>query len=163
MQRENNILIKHKNNRAGFAMMMAIMVIVIIATLMAASLSMTSETSKRTTDVYMHEQALLLTRSATEYALLKLSGENRAAGGACLNNIQMAYPTNAAATKLFDININISYYGLETVCNNSLNPAPNNIITPESAGTILLDVMVSSNQNLPIEPIRYHRRTLQKL
>ena len=162
MQRENNILIKYKKNRTGFAMMMAIMVIVIIATLMAASLSMTAETSKRTTDVYMHEQALLLTRSATEYALLKLSGENRT-GLACLNNIAMAYPTNAAATKLFDITINISYYGLETVCNNSLNPAPNNMQTAESTGTILLDVMVSSNPNLPIEPIRYHRRTLQKL
>ena len=36
------------------------------------------------------------------------------------------------------------------------------ILTPESAGTVILDVVVTSaNANVP--PIRIHRRTIQKL
>jgi len=68
MQRKNSIL-KHN----GMAMIMAIAVIVVIATIMALSMAMTAQTTKRTNDLYLYEQSILMSKSATEYALLQIS------------------------------------------------------------------------------------------
>ena len=70
MQRKNNILI---SARSGIAMIMAISVIVIVATIMALSLALTSQTSKKSSDLYLYEQSVLLSKSATEYALLRIA------------------------------------------------------------------------------------------
>lgn len=164
MQRENRIL-----KRSGFALIMAIFVILIIAGIMSLMVNISATSSQRTTNDYLHEQAMLLTKSATEYALLRISGVNRnfaAAGGTpCLTGLNLNYPDNAAP--LFNINITIQYIGLLVQCGpNIAGYAPNyinTVLTPESIGTVLLDVTVSTAGGIANEPIRYHRRTLQKL
>lgn len=155
MQRKNNLL----ENRKGMAMLMAIFMILILGGIMAIVITMTSNTSKRTQDQYLHEQALLLTRSATEYALLAVSGHEYNATNGCINTINMQYP-NAGATAMFDINITLSYVGFNGLagCNQYIAT----VTAPESNGTILMDVVVTDH-NLTTEPIRYHRRTLQKM
>lgn len=155
MQRKNYIL-KHR----GMAMIMAIFLLVVLGTLMGLSLSLTGTTTARTNDNYLHEQALLLTSSATEYAILALSGHNAVTNG-CINSINAQYPA-AGAAAMFDINITMQYVGYSTIsgCSNYIS----HIDTTETNGTILMDVEVTSNANLGLdEPIRYHRRTLQKL
>jgi len=159
MQRKNNFLKIYDNTRSAFAMIMAVGVLVIIATIMTLSLKMTTMTSKRTTDVYLHEQAVLLTRAATEYTLLATSANNRTAGG-CLNTINAVYPDNT--NPIFNININLRYIGLQTTAP-SCNSWINTITTPQSIGNVLLDVTVTSVAGVSNEPIRYHRRTIQKL
>lgn len=142
------------------AMIMAIFLLVVLGTLMGLSLSLTGTTSARTKDNYLHEQALLLTSSATEYAILALSGHDTVGDG-CINNINAQYPA-AGAAAMFDINITMHYVGYNSIagCNNYID----DIDTHETNGTILMDVSVNSNPNLGLdEPIRYHRRTLQKL
>lgn len=165
MQRKNRIL-----KRRGMAMIMAIYMILIVGGIMAAVISMTSQSNKRTTDVYLHEQAMLLTRSATEYAMLAVSGHNHrpvADGGTndCINRIDAQYP-EAGANAMLDINITLRYIGFGTVgvaagdCEDFIGT----IQTPDSNGSILMDVVVTSNPGLNLtEPIRYHRRTLQKM
>jgi hypothetical protein len=148
MQRKNSILM-----RRGIAMIMAIAVIVVLGTIMALSLSLTAETSKKTTDLYLHEQAKLLARSATEYTLLFLSGEDRSSS--CTTSLSAIYPKD---NKMFDINISVLYIGLDE-CSNYIN----SVNDSRSKGSIILDVVVTSVKNLSTEPIRYHRRTLQKL
>ena len=85
MQRKNSFLkntflkkVRSYNRRArsGMAMIMAITVLVVMATIMALSLALTTQTSKQTTDLYLYEQAVLVSQSAAEYSLLQLSNVN---------------------------------------------------------------------------------------
>ncbi len=164
MQRKNHILNQH---RRGIAMIMAIAVILILSTIMALTLQMTTQTTKQTTNDYLHEQAILLTRSATEYTLLRISDVNRSAPSGCLTNLNGTY------NNIYDINISWQYIGLSDECttagDNYINVTDGDGINDDvdddnSRGSILLDVIVSVNdENVATEPIRYHRRTLQKL
>ncbi len=145
--------------RRGIAMIMAIAVIVILGTIMALTLALSSDTTKRTVDNYIHEQAILLTRSATELAILEISGTSLA--NFCnLTTLNAVYPSDDS-NKIFDINTSIHYIGFNCSTNADYIASIN---TPESNGTILIDVIVTSSDDLGLtEPIRYHRRTLQKL
>ena len=160
MQRKNHILM-----RKGIAMIMAIAVIIILATIMALTLSLTAETSKRTTDIYLHEQAQLLAKGATEYAILAISGYDRTVTPDCLASVNGVYPNNGANTKIFDINTSIQYIGID--CNGAAGGATDfidTIDTPQSRGAVILDTVVTCvDETSCSEPIRYHRRTLQKL
>ena len=166
MQRKNRIL-----KRRGMAMIMAIFMILIIGGIMAIVISMTADTSKRTTNIYLHEQAIELTRSATEYALLAVSGHDHAALNNCINQIDMIYPDTT--NPMFDISITLNYIGFGGPAGNDAIGGANEaacsdyidiIQTPESNGSILMDVTVRSDPGLNLdEPIVYHRRTLQKM
>ena len=163
MQRKSRFL----KQRSGFAMIMAIFFMIIIATLLTYMLSSTTETAQRTTNTYINEQAQLLAKSAVEYAMLRVSGETRSNAN-CVNSFNAQYPNSTAP--IFDINVSIQYFGFGnygagavTSCNNIVGT----ISTPESNGTMLIDVYVTSTTGVGglnlSEPIRYHRRTLQKL
>ena len=66
MQRKNHILNNTPKNRSGFAMIMAIAVIVILSSIMALSISLTTQTGKRTTDLYLYEQMVLYSKSTAD-------------------------------------------------------------------------------------------------
>ena len=156
MQRKNRIL---KQHRRGIAMIMAIAVIVILTTIMALTLQMTTQTTKQTINDYIHKQAILLTRSATEYTLLRISGVDRTTTS-CLRSLHGTYQ------QYYDIDIAIQYIGLSGECTgaNDNYIVDANVTDPNSKGSVILDVVVSVNdKNITSEPIRYHRRTLQKL
>jgi len=163
MQRKNSIL---KGYRRGIAMIMAIAVIIVLSTIMALTLNMTATTTKQTVNDYLHEQAILLTRSATEYTLLRISAQDRNASG-CLTTLNGTYAPDG--TTLFDMNVSIRYIGLSGGPGvNECNPSQSYILNADvddqsSKGSILLDVIVTADPSLTSEPIRYHRRTLQKL
>lgn len=144
-------------------MIMAIFFMILIATLLSYMLSSTTETAKRTTNVYVNEQAQLLAKSAAEYAILRVSGFDRS-GGNCMNGFNAVYPDTTSP--IFNITVTVQYVGfgpLATAGGDCDIYIPT-IQTPESNGTMLIDVYVSDNASLNLsEPIRYHRRTLQKL
>ena len=118
---------------------------------MALMISLTTVTAKQTTDIYTNEQAKLLAKSATELALLAISGHNNSIN--CIENINFTFDNS------YEVNTSIFYIGNNLPCNPShiLN---NTISTPESNGTVIIDTYVEYNGSN--EPIRYHRRTLQK-
>lgn len=163
MQRKSNLLKLKINTRSGIAMIIAIAFLLITAVLMAIMINMTSQTTKRTGDIYFQEQAHLLAKSATEFALLAISGHNRA-GGNCLTSINIEYPGTGAAS-IFDINTTIRYIGLASLggtCDNN-DSLIDTITTAESNGTILIDTYVTTSANVQLtEPVRFHRRTMQK-
>ncbi len=154
----------YQHTRSGFAMIMAIFFMIVIATLLSYMLSSTTETAKRTTNTYVNEQAQLMAKSATEYAILRVSGHDRGAAGTnCMESFNAQYSPNGNA--LLDINVTINYFGFGDSCAD-LFPATTigSIATQESNGTMMIDVYVSDSPGLMLsEPIRYHRRTLQKL
>jgi len=137
--------------REGFSLLLAIIIMITVATLLALMISLSSTTAKQTSDIYVSEQTKLLARSATELALLAISGHDNSAN--CIENINFTYETN------YDVNISIFYIGNALPCNAS-HILSNNIATAESNGTILIDTYVTFKG--ASEPIRYHRRTIQK-
>ena len=160
MQRKNSVLKSHKS---GFALIMAIAVIVVLSTIMALSLALTAKTTKSTNDLYLYEQSVLLAHSATEYALLRIAED-----GACshYNDLNFKADLNDDGSTLddiYDINITIKYvYTDTTTC-----PADKmyaTVTTPEQNGSALIDVTVSVNDlNVTTEPIRFFKRTIEKL
>ena len=155
MQRKNYILNSSKRQKNAFAMMMAIIAIVIVATIMTLALSLTTQTSKQSTDLYIYEQAVLLSRSATEYALLQIS-QNHPCTISTLNFTQ---------DRLYDINISIQYiYDTDTSCIANGGSLYSSIKTPEQNGSVLIDVTVSVEYTKIVsEPIIFFRRSNQKL
>jgi len=146
MQRKNNFL-KPKMKKSGFAMIMAITVLVVMATMMAAALSMAAKTTKSTVDLYVYEQSTLLSKSAAEYALLYISKNG------CIDNLNFKHD-------YYDINIDMKYvYSAASACEDYFV-----ISTPEQSGSVLMDITVSvTDTNITSEPIKYFRRTIQKL
>ncbi|WP_324172253.1 hypothetical protein [Sulfurimonas sp.] len=160
MQRKNYLLrtsqIK-KTSKNGMAMMMAIIVLVVIATVMALSLSLATQTSKRTTDLYLYEQSILLSHSAAEYALLKISQVDPCK----LKDLNFKH------NDIYDINVSLHYvYTAPSPCTTAAVPHGVdyfNTSHAETNGTVLMDITVTANPAGTTEPIRYFRRSLQKL
>lgn len=154
MQRKNNILRAYPHDKkAGFAMIMAIIVVVIISTLMALSLVLTARTGKRTVDLYLYEQAVLYSKSATELALLDI------AQNGCKDSFNQVI--GEVGEIQYDVNITMGYIytGIVGACTNYIA-----ITTPEQNGSVLMDTTITLNDpSIVSEPIRYFRRTIQKL
>lgn len=147
MQRKNSFLkTSYRKNRPGMAMIMAIAVIVVLATIIALSLSLASQTTKRTTDLYLYEQSVLYSKSVAELALLEIA-EN-----GCQDTFNMTFDG------IYDANVTMRYVFTQTVvgCTDYFN-----IITPEQNGSVLMDIAIETN--VGTEPIRFFRRTIQKL
>ncbi|QOP46350.1 hypothetical protein [Sulfurimonas paralvinellae] len=154
MQRKNSFL-RHSahKRRSGIAMIMAIMVIVIIATIMALALALTSQTTKRTTDIYLHEQASLYSKAAAELALLNI------AKNGCSNNYNHTF--GDAGEIKYDANVTMQYIYTVPIggCTQYIT-----IHTPEESGSVMMDIAVTLHDpSITSEPIRYFRRTIQKL
>ncbi|WP_297442982.1 hypothetical protein [Sulfurimonas sp.] len=151
MQRKNNIL--KRSFRSGMAMIMAITIIVVMATIMALALALTSQTTKKTADLYLYEQSILLAHSAAEYSLLKIAQD-----GPCSHENDLHFLQNGI------YNISITNRFIYTA------PAPagcttyTTVTTPEQNGSVLMDISVSVTDPTVIsEPIRYFKRSIQKL
>jgi len=161
MQRKNSVLItRHRRlYKSGIALIMAITVIVTVATVLALALSMTNVTSKKTSDLYLYEQAAILTHSAAEYSVLRMSQEQPCS----LKELNFKY------NNIFDVNATMKYIAIAgSTCATNASTLPSSLYGtttyPDSNGTVILDIAVSvTDTNITTEPIRYFRRTIQKL
>lgn len=137
--------------RKGFSLLTAIIFLVLIATISALSIALSTQSVKQTGDIKLKNQAELLLRSGTEYALLAISG----ATNGCLKQVNITYD------KIFDINASIMYIGNGLSSSNCIQLG-SDIDTKESNRTIIIDTIVSLKDGITTEPIRLHRRTIQK-
>ena len=144
--------------RSGFAMIMAVIVMIVIATISMFTLMQTSHTVKRTADLYLYEQAELHTKSAIEYALFKIAKDG------CYNNLNFTLDT------LYNVDINMRYVYSNATTNvaATLNCAEfigtPYVSTQEQNGSVLMDIVVDVNSTVTgSDVIRYTRRTIQKL
>ena len=155
MQRKNYFL---KKSRNGMAMIMALVVIVTMATIMALSLSLATKTTKKTTDLYLYEQSVLLSQSASEYALLRLSQ---------VAPCSLASIPGFRYNDTYDINITMQYISTNpSICQTNASAAGANYATtttPQSNGAVIMDITILANPSGTTEPIRYFRRSIQKL
>ena len=145
--------------RKGFGLITAIIIMLTVAILMSMMIGLSTATTKQTSDIYIKEQARLYLRSATEYALMAISGHNNDTD--CIKDITLNFK-NAGVTH-YTAKIDLWYMGkgIPSACGKVLD---NTVQTDDSNYTVIMDVTVEANQtNLGLtEPIKVHRRTLQK-
>ncbi len=156
-----------RQSSKGFTLIVAIWLLLAMTGMMAIMLSFSSQTVDQTATIYVREQAQLLSKSATEYALLSISAHDRTIGLDCVNYINSTFSPNGSA--MFDINTTIKYIGLAPTVTGICEDLPGaegsvaNPIFTESQGMFLIDTYVTAKDAIPgKQSIRYHRRTLQK-
>jgi type II secretory pathway pseudopilin PulG len=150
--------------RNAFSMITALFVIVVMATITALVFSLSGKLVKSTTDQYQREQAMLLAKSFTEYAVMALTANDRINNN-CLYTIrnQPANPND------YTVTVQISYIGANAVLGNCTSPTrifDNAVGEPTTPLTAVIDVYVTyrdpDNPNAAYR-FTYHRRTLQKI
>jgi len=151
----------YTTKRAGFAMILAIFVVVLIALGGVLLLGNASIGSKSIGDNYLKAQAELLAMSATEYAVMRAQDFNTS-GANCLNQLNITVQDTAGST-MFDANVTFQYSfkGLAPT-----NGQCNTLTALTGNDTMMLvDVTVTTTPgtNLSTEPIRVVKRTWQKL
>ena len=165
-------------HRKAFSMLTAIFTMVIMATVSVLVMNMSGKVVKETYTQYQKEQAVLLAKSYTEFAIMAVMAHPR--NNNCVNTINgivVPHGVNIAGNggndnaldngTGYNILTQISYIGANADiqnCNNRLgNPADDN-----NELNIIVDVYVRYRditrdviRNSPL--ITYHRRTLQKI
>lgn len=147
--------------RKGFAMILAIFIIVLVALGGVMLLGNASLGTKTAGDNYFRAQAELLVNSATEFAVMRAQDFNTS-GANCLNNLNITVQ-DATGAAAYDINVIIQYsFKAAAPVNNQCNTLDVNTTNPTM---MLIDTTVATNTaaNLSTEPIRAHKRSWQKL
>ncbi|WP_456430510.1 type II secretion system protein [Nitratifractor sp.] len=151
--------------RRGFSMITAIVVIVLMATVAVFVLSLSGKVVKSSTAQYQHEQAVLYAKSYTEYAILAVTGNNRA--DKCLQTIKGSIGSSPINGKGYEIRTEISYIGPASVVGNcaSKRILSTNVNTTQTPLTIIIDAYVNyKDPDNPSGPwFTVHRRTIQKI
>jgi hypothetical protein len=166
MQRQIRIL-NRPAHRGGFLLIMAVFLMLLLSLMLLKMLSYSSDDAQRVVNDYILEQAQLVAYGATEYAMLKASGDDRTA--ACTDDFNLSYP--ATGSKLLNARVQMQYVWLNgsapggTGCSNSaITGSTITVTNPEQNGSVYVLVTVASDSSAGLdEPIRFVRKTLQKL
>lgn len=150
----------YATKRSGFAMILAIFVVVLVALGGVLLLGNAAVGVKSTGDNYLRAQAQLLAESATEFAVMRAQGFD-ISGGNCLENLDITVNGSDGTTPMFDANVSLSYSFRGAA---PVNCSAEHTLAPATGKDtmILMDVTVT-DRNLSTEPIRAHKRTWQKL
>ena len=158
-------MIKLNKQRKAFSMIMAIALIIIMATLTVLITNVTGKIGKETTAIFKKEQAIILAKSYTEYAILAVSANDRK-NNPCIETINgtIGNPDTGFG---YEVTTTISYIGDIDVatCNNVLSSA---VQHDESKLSVIIDVYVRYKEvvhtDLANSPwFTYHNRSLQKI
>jgi type II secretory pathway pseudopilin PulG len=158
-----------KKQREAFSLITSIFIIVIMATVAILVMNMTAKTIKETGTQYRKEQAVLLAKSYTEFAIMAVTANDRTAE--CIENINgnnvIAKDSNG---KGYQVDTRIYYIGKNTTANLTTKCAGTRVLdssvtTIGSDLHIIVDVYVRYKEldNTQTGWITYHRRTLQKI
>lgn len=93
--------------KKGFSLILAIIFILLVASIGALSMAISSSSAKTSINLFIHEQAKLLADGAAEYAIMKVQQNDFAA--TCVDEIEINYPDKQNPT--FRANISITYIG----------------------------------------------------
>lgn len=141
--------------KKGFALIMALIFIVLVATLGFLGLSFATKSAKQTGDIALKEQAEVLAYNAVDYATMAMQMHNYNIN--CLKNITIFYPNQAnpqfiITTKLFYVNSDLANCNGHILSNATSIP-----ISDIVYNAAVVDVEVRSTEANP--PIRYFYRT----
>ena len=144
--------------KKGFSLIAAIFFIILISTIALTSLSIATMSAREAPNILLNQQAELLARSATEYAIMNIQQNDYNKG--CpdsVKEINLNYPSKSP---IFNVKVQIYYL-------NSALPCDKNVISSSTALAdnyklaSIIDVHVASVGNIGSAPIKFSRRTLQ--
>ncbi len=153
-----------QRQRKAFSMITAIFVIVLMATVAMLIMSTSAKMVKTTTAQFQQEQAILLAKSYTEYAIMAVTANEHNSTN-CLNNISGNY----GGADGYTVDVNISYIGdAANLVGNCARELDNTVITPKSPLNVIIDVFVRYKEfdhqaGSAAPDMTYHRRSLQKI
>ena len=156
---------KNPKMRNGFAMITAIFVMVIMASVGAFVMSLSGKIVKSTTLQYQHEQAVLYAKSYTEFAVMAVTADDRTAN--CLKTITGKAGTAPTAGNGYRIRTHISYIGPGSVIGGcpATRQLSTAVITTATPLTVIIDAYVDykdpDNTSGPWMTI--HRRSVHKI
>lgn len=152
--------------RHAFGLPQVLLIILFIGGIVSVTMRYASMGVHNYADSYTREQAELFMQSATEAALLQISGFDRT-GNHCKQDVNVTLPSKDGTVLFYaDIAINKYYLSDGTGClEKNLNGDDLNetIQTEESNGMIDMSIVIRSNDSNPkiLHPIRLERRSLQ--
>lgn len=151
--------------RSGFSMITAIFVMVLMATVAMFIVNLSGKIVKTTTAQYQREQAMLLAKSYTEYAVMAVMANDRNGTGKCLDTITGNIGNNPAIGDGYQANVEIHYIGNATEVGSCATVLSNAVVTPKSPLTIVVDTYIryKDPDNTTADWLRFHKRTLQKI
>ena len=167
-------MITLQRHREGFSMLVALAVVIIMASISALVLNVSNKITTETTVQYQREQAALLSRSYTEYAIMAVQANGgRTTAGQCIENINGTFGSDPNNGNGYRIAVRISYITGRnnlTGCHNTrkLMLTGETIATPQTQLNIIVDTyvrykMLDDTFNSNARWHTYHRRTLQRL
>jgi hypothetical protein len=149
-------------------MITSVFVIVIMASVGILVMNTTTKAIKETTTQYRKEQAVLLAKSYTEFAIMAVTANDRSVD--CIENINVNNViANAASGQGYQVDTRIYYIGNNNTANlgtcAGTRVLANDVATDGSDLQIIVDVYVRYKEldNTSADWITYHRRTLQKI
>jgi len=146
-------------------MLFALFILLLLSFLVVLGMRFVKIKARHFSDSYNKEQALLFMDSVIEGVIMQIQGFDRS-GGSCLRSLRIESEDGR-----FEANVTIRKYYLYKGLDNdqstdlkALCPdVVESILTPQSHGYVLMDVVVSSTDHAKIgRPIRIVRRTLQR-
>ena len=175
--------------RKAFSMLLAIGVIVVVATVSMLVLNLSGKIVKNTTVQYRQEQAILLAKSYTELAVMTVLNYDRNASDDCVENVNgvinnlipgHSAPSGVSSTNGggYDVQTRIYYIGNDLPCSSSRILNSGYIITTDYAdgnasangavAAVIVDVFVRYKDPDVADPVHspwitYHHRTIQKI
>lgn len=159
--------------RNGFSLLVAIFTIMLISLVAAYIFFASSATVKEGGLQYKKEQAQLLARSYTEYAIMAISANNRAGSGVCIDNINATIGNDPTKGQGFRVQVKITYIGNSRYVANCTRVAAALNDTDIDTLSAIIDVYVEYRdifhpslfngymQYVPWQT--YHKRSLQKI
>ena len=152
--------------RSGFSMITAIFMVIMMATVAAFVLSLSGKIIKSTTAQYQREQAMLLAKSYTEYAVLAVMSNDRNGTGTCLHTIHGTIGDSPNTGNGYRATIQIKYIGnTQEVGNCGGRTLSSGVINAKSPLSIIVDTYIDYKDidNATAAWLTYHKRTLQKI
>ncbi len=158
--------------RSGFSMLVAIFVILLLSMVASYIFYSSSAITKEGALQYQSEQARLLARSYTEYAVLAVSGNDRTTGN-CINEINANIGSNPAMGLGYSIHVDITYIGNQRYIQYCAHKAAQLSNLDTDTLSVIVDVYVKYkdiqqrslyNGNANSVPWQvFHKRSIQKI
>lgn len=149
------------SKRKGFAMIMAIFIVVLVAGAGALLMHQSGVTAKSVSDKYLQSQATLLAESATEFAIMRAQDVNTTDATQCLHQLNITVQ-DASGAAMFDANVTLRYSFLGAAPASCVAVDANMSDNTLKETMVLVDTTVTDH-NLSTEPIRVFKRTWQRL
>lgn len=143
--------------KKGFSLIAAIFFIILISTIALTSLSIATMSAREAPNILLNQQAELLARSATEYAIMNIQqNDYNKSCPESVKEINLNYPSKSP---IFNVKVQIYYLNSALDCGD--NVISSTALADNYKFASIIDVRVTSVGNIGSAPIKFSRRTLQ--